>query len=324
MPSINKPAIEGSHSNGHEHDDGHGHGHGHGHSHAPADFGRAFLIGTALNFGFVVIEAGFGFAVNSMALLADAGHNLSDVLGLLIAWGAASLVKRVPTKHYTYGFRRSTILAALFNALFLLVAIGAIALEAIQRFRSPEPVSGTTVMAVAAVGILVNGVTAWLFARGRKGDLNIRGAYLHMAADAAVSVGVVVAGLLITLTGALWIDPVTSLAIVVVIFIGTWGLLKDSVAMSMDRVPTHIQPSEVEQTLARLNGVSRVHDLHIWSMSTTETALTAHLVMPEGSVGDRFLHDAAELLRKQFSIGHATIQIERDEKACALEPDEVV
>ena len=318
MPSIHQHASETSHGHGH------GHSHAQGHSHAPADFGRAFLIGTGLNLAFVATEAGFGFAVNSMALLADAGHNLSDVLGLLIAWGAAALVKRVPTKHYTYGFRRSTILAALFNALFLLVAIGAIALEAIQRFRNPQPVSGTTVMAVAAVGIVVNGVTAWLFARGRKGDINIRGAYLHMAADAAVSVGVVAAGLLITLTGAQWIDPVTSLAIVLVIFIGTWGLLKDSVAMSLDRVPPHIRPTEVEEMLAQLNGVTKVHDLHIWSMSTTETALTAHLVMPGGSAGDRFLHDAAELLRKQFNIGHSTIQIERDESACALEPDEVV
>ena len=318
MSSNHQHKSEASHSHGHGHD------HGHGHSHAPADFGRAFLIGTVLNLSFVVIEAGFGFAVNSVALLADAGHNLSDVLGLLIAWGAAALVKKVPTKHYTYGFRRSTILAALFNALFLLVAIGAIALEAIQRFWTPEQVSGTTVMAVAAVGIVVNGVTAWLFARGRKGDINIRGAYLHMAADAAVSVGVVAAGFLITLTGAQWIDPVTSLAIVLVIFIGTWGLLKDSVAMSLDRVPPHITPSEVEAALAGLDGVTRVHDLHIWSMSTTETALTAHLVMPAGSDGDHFLHDSAELLRKQFNIGHATIQIERDEAACALESDEVV
>ncbi|MES2326258.1 MAG: cation diffusion facilitator family transporter [Pseudomonadota bacterium] len=324
MSSTDQHESGGSHSHAHSDEHAHGHGQAHGHSHAPADFGRAFLIGTALNVGFVVIEAGFGFSVNSMALLADAGHNLSDVLGLLIAWGAAALVKRVPTKHYTYGFRRSTILAALFNALFLLVAIGAIALEAIQRFRAPQPVSGTTVMAVAGVGIVVNSVTAWLFARGRKGDINIRGAYLHMAADAAVSVGVVAAGLLITLTGAQWIDPVTSLAIVLVILIGTWGLLKDSVAMSLDRVPTHIRPTEVEETLARLTGVTRVHDLHIWSMSTTETALTAHLVMPAGSGGDRFLHDAAELLRKQFNIGHATIQIELDERACALEPDEVV
>lgn len=303
---------------------GRGHDHADRHSHAPVDFGRAFLIGAALNIGFVLIEAGFGLAVNSMALLADAGHNLSDVLGLLMAWGAAMLGKRSPTAHYTYGFRRSTILAALFNALFLLVAIGGIAVEAIRRFWEPQPVSGGTVMAVAAIGILVNGLTAWLFARGRKGDINIRGAFLHMAADAAVSAGVVVAGLLILLTGATWIDPVTSLAIVLVVFIGTWSLLRDSVAMSLDRVPPHIKPSEVEAALAGLAGVERVHDLHIWSMSTTETALTAHLVMPRGSDGDHFLHDAAAFLKMQFNIGHATIQIERDEAACVLKPDEVV
>lgn len=324
MSSTHEHAPGGSHAQGHDHGHGHSHGHAHGHSHAPADFGRAFLIGTALNVGFVVIEAGFGIAVNSMALLADAGHNLSDVLGLLMAWGAATLGKKIPTEHYTYGFRRSTILAALFNALFLLVAIGGIAVEAFQRFWTPQQVSGTTVMLVAAVGIVINGATAWLFARGRKGDINIRGAYLHMAADAAVSAGVVLAGLLITLTGATWIDPITSLVIVLVVFIGTWGLLRDSVAMSLDRVPPHIKPSEVEDTLGRLAGVTRVHDLHIWSMSTTETALTAHLVMPAGSDGDDFLHGTAELLRKQFNIGHATIQIERDEAACALEPDEVV
>ena len=308
---------------GHGHDHG-GHAHGPGHSHAPADFGRAFLIGTALNVTFVLVEAGFGLAVNSMALLADAGHNLSDVFGLLLAWGAATLGKRIPTAHYTYGFRRSTILAALFNALFLLVAIGGIAVEAVRRFWEPQPVSGGTVMVVAGVGIVINAATALLFARGRKGDINIRGAYLHMAADAAVSAGVVFAGLIITLTGASWIDPVTSLLIVLVVFIGTWGLLRDSVAMSLDRVPAHITPSEVESFLEGLDGVERVHDLHIWSMSTTEVALTAHLIMPGGADGDRFLHDTAELLKQRFNIGHATLQIERDQAACALEPDEVV
>lgn len=315
-------------AHGHHHvgarDHEHGHGHGQGHSHAPADFGRAFLIGTALNVIFVLVEAGFGIAVNSMALLADAGHNLSDVLGLLIAWGAATLGKRSPTEHYTYGFRRSTILAALFNALFLLAALGGIAAEAVQRFWSPQPVSGNTVMLVAAVGILLNGATAMLFARGRKGDINIRGAYLHMAADAAVSAGVVVAGLMITLTGAKWIDPVTSLVIVLVVFLGTWRLLRDSVAMSLDRVPPHIKPSEVEEALSSLNGVTRVHDLHIWSMSTTEAALTAHLVMPKGCDGDHFLHDTAGFLKWRFNIGHSTFQIERDEAACALESDKVV
>lgn len=308
----------------HSHTGGHSHDHAQGHSHAPADFGRAFLIGTALNIGFVIVEAGFGLAVNSVALLADAGHNLSDVAGLLAAWGAATLGKKSPTEHYTYGFRRSTILAALFNAVILLVAIGAIAFEAIQRFWNPQPVSGGVVMAVAGVGIVINTVTALMFARGRKGDLNIRGAYLHMAADAAVSAGVVIAGLLIVLTGAQWVDPATSLVIVVVVFIGTWGLLKDSVAMSLDRAPPHVRPAEVENALCGLDGVSTVHDLHIWSMSTTETALTAHLVMPEVPAGDQFLHQTAEMLRSRFQIGHSTLQIERDAAACALEPDHVV
>ncbi len=301
-------------------------GHCHaGHSHAPANFGRAFLIGTVLNIGFVAIEAGYGFAANSVALLADAGHNLSDVLGLLVAWGAASLSQRRPSQHYTYGLRRTSILAALFNAVFLLVAIGAIAFEALNRFAQPEPVEGGIVMAVAAVGIVVNGVTAWLFASGRKGDINIRGAFLHMAADALVSVGVVISGFAILRTGWLWLDPATSLVIVAVILIGTWGLLKDSVNMSLDRVPESIAPGDVEAALIALPGVTRVHDLHIWSMSTTEVALTCHLVMPGGVPGDAFLHETAAMLHDKFEIGHSTIQIECDEgDACLLEPRDVV
>ncbi|HYJ53666.1 MAG TPA: cation diffusion facilitator family transporter [Allosphingosinicella sp.] len=306
---------------------GHAHGSGDhaGHSHAPKDFGRAFLIGTTLNMGFVIVEAVFGILANSMALLADAGHNLSDVAGLLIAWGAASLAKRGPTRHYTYGFRRSSILAALFNALFLLVAMGAIAFEAIQRFSDPQPISSGTVMLVAGVGIVINTATALLFASGRKGDINIRGAYLHMAADAAVSAGVVVAGFAIAKTGWLWLDPLTSLAIVAVIFFGTWGLLKDSVGLSLDRVPEGIAPAEVEQKLALLPGVSRVHDLHIWGMSTTEVALTCHLVMPEGLPDDEFLHEAAATLKEEFGIDHTTIQIERrDDGSCDQAPASVV
>lgn len=296
-----------------------------GHSHAPASFGRAFLIGTVLNIGFVAIEAGYGFAANSVALLADAGHNLSDVLGLLVAWGAATLSKRAPSQHYTYGLRRTSILAALFNAVFLLVAIGAIALEALNRIAMPQPVEGGTVMAVAAVGIVVNGVTAWLFASGRKGDINIRGAFLHMAADALVSAGVVVSGFLILQTGWLWLDPVTSLVIVVVILVGTWGLLRDSVNMSLDRVPDAIAPREVEAALVALPGVTRIHDLHIWSMSTTEVALTCHLVMPGGCPDDAFLHETTAMLHDKFEIGHATIQVERDDDdACKLEPHDVV
>jgi len=285
---------------------------GHHHHHGPADFGRAFLIGITLNVTFVLIEAGYGIVANSMALLADAGHNLSDVFGLVVAWGAASLSKRTPTEHYTYGLRRSSILAALFNAVFLLLAIGAIGYEAIRRFGHPEPVAGQTVMVVAGIGILINGVTAWLFAKGRRGDINIRGAFLHMAADAAVSAGVVAAGLLIVQTGWLWLDPATSLVIVAVILFSTWGLLRDSVAMSLDRVPSNIELAEVEGALASLKGVDRVHDLHIWSVSTTEVAMTCHLTMPGGCPSDDFLHATAEMLRERFGIVHATIQVERD------------
>jgi cobalt-zinc-cadmium efflux system protein len=297
-------------------------GHSHaGHSHIPASYGRAFLVGTLLNMGFVALETGYGLAANSVALLADAGHNLSDVLGLLVAWGAATLSRRQPSAHFTYGLRRSSILAALFNAVFLLVAVGAIALEAIDRLADPQPVASGTVMAVAAVGIAINGVTAWLFAGGRKDDINIRGAFLHMAADAAVSAGVVVSGYVILRTGWLWLDPATSLVIVAVIMAGTWGLLRDSVAMSLDRVPAGIAPEEVKASLAALPGVTRVHDLHIWSMSTTEVALTAHLVMPHGSPGDAFLHDASAMLHDRFEIGHTTIQVECDEtNACAQAP----
>lgn len=306
-------------STSHDHPSGHdGHAHTPGHSHAPADFGRAFLIGTTLNIGFVIVEAGFGFATNSMALLADAGHNLSDVLGLLVAWAAATLAKKSPSERYTYGWRRSSILAALFNALFLLVAIGAIAFEAVRRFSHPQPVDGGTVMLVAGIGVVINTVTALLFASGRKGDINIRGAYLHMAADAAVSAGVVIAGLVILQTGWSWIDPVTSLFIAAVILFGTWALLKESVALSMDRVPSGIDPEAVTTSLEALSGVARVHDLHIWAMSTTEVALTCHLVMPGGRLDDDFLRAAAKMLRETYGIGHSTIQIETDlDEDCA-------
>jgi cobalt-zinc-cadmium efflux system protein len=298
---------------------------GHDPIHAPADFGRAFLVGTGLNLGFVALEAGYGIATGSMALLADAGHNLSDVLGLLVAWGAATLTKKAPTERFTYGLRKSSVLAALFNALFLLVAMGAIAWEAIRRFSDPQPVSGETVMAVAAVGVVINGLTAWLFARGRKGDINIRGAFLHMAADAAVSVGVIVAGLVIARTGLLWIDPAVSLVIVGIIFAGTWGLLRDSVTMSLDAVPAGIEPIKVEASLAALPGVARVHDLHIWPMSTTEVALTCHLVMPGGRPDDDFLHGAARMLEERHDIHHSTIQIETaSEEDCSQAPEHKV
>jgi cobalt-zinc-cadmium efflux system protein len=287
------------------------HSHDH-HTHAPADFGRAFLIGTALNLAFVLVEAAYGFMAHSMALIADAGHNLSDVLGLVAAWGAASLVKRAPSRRFTYGLRKSSVLAALFNAVVLLVAVGAIALEAVRRFSDPESVATGTVMAVAGVGIVINGFTAWMFASGRKGDLNIRGAYLHMAADAGLSAGVVVTGLIMARTGWLWLDPAVSLAIVAVILFGTWGLLRDSVAMALDAVPEGIELGEVAASLGELPGVARVHDLHIWPISTTEAALTCHLFIPRGQPGDNFLHYAAAMLRERFDIKHTTIQIEVD------------
>lgn len=302
----------------------HDHAH-HGHAHAPTDFGRAFLIGAVLNIGFVVVEAGYGIAANSMALLADAGHNLSDVLGLLVAWGAVRLTKRAPSERFTYGLRKSSVLAALFNAVFLLVAIGAIAVEATRRFAHPHPVEGGTVMAVAAIGIVINGVTAWMFASGRKGDINIRGAYLHMAADAAVSAGVVIAGLIIWRTGWHWVDPVVSIIIVAVIFAGTWGLLRESLSMSLDAVPSRIVPAEVGASLAALPGVERVHDLHIWPMSTTEAALTCHLVMPGGRPDDAFLREAAKMLQERYSIEHSTIQIETAlQEDCEQAPPESV
>jgi cobalt-zinc-cadmium efflux system protein len=287
-----------------------GHRHDHSHHHAPAGYGRAFAIGILLNSAFVLIEAGFGIWSGSMALVADAGHNLSDVMSLLIAWGAAYMSARPANSRFTYGYKSSSILAALANAGLLLVALGAILFETIDRLFDPAPVQGMTMIAVAGVGILVNGATALLFASGRKHDINIRGAFLHMAADALVSVGVVAAGVAILLTGELLIDPVTSLVIVGVIAWGTWGLLKDSVKLALLAVPDSIDESAVRGFLAGLPGVAAVHDLHIWPMSTTETALTVHLVMPGGWPGDAFLHDIAHELDHRFRIGHATVQVE--------------
>jgi cobalt-zinc-cadmium efflux system protein len=289
--------------------------HDHDHHHGPADFGRAFAWGTILNLGFVLIEGSAGFLTHSVALLADAGHNLSDVLGLLVAWAGAELAKRPASRRFTYGLRGSSILAALTNSVLLLVAVGAIALEAIQRFADPPPIAGGTVMIVAAIGIVVNLSTALLFARGRKGDINIRGAYLHMAADAAVSAGVVIGGGLILFTGAEWIDPAISLAIVAVILWSTWGLARESLTMALQAVPDGIDADAVEQALIDLPGVTRVHDLHIWPMSTTEAALTAHLVMPDGHPGDAFLMDLQHLLAHDFRIDHVTVQIELGEGA---------
>ncbi|HEY0218623.1 MAG TPA: cation diffusion facilitator family transporter [Afipia sp.] len=311
---------------GHDHE-GHDHtGHGHvGHSHAPANFGKAFAIGIALNTGFVAIEAGYGFISNSTALLADAGHNLSDVLGLVVAWIAAVLSKRPPTPRLTYGLRNTSILAALLNAILLLIASGAILLEAIQRLMEPEPIASNIVIVVAAIGIAVNGGTAWLFASGRQDDINIKGAYLHMMADAAVSLGVVVAAVIIMMTGWLWLDPAVSLVIVAVIVWGTWGLLRESTAMSLAAVPSRIDPSEVRTFLSTLPGVASIHDLHIWPMSTTETALTAHLVTPAGNPGDTFLVETCRQLNERFKIGHATLQIETSaDLHCTLKPDHAI
>ena len=297
------------HHHGHDHK-GHSHGHGHGHSHAPASFDRAFAIGIALNIAYVVAESGAGLWTGSVALLADAGHNLSDVLGLAVAWGGAALARSAPTKRFTYGLKGSTILAALANAVFLLVALGAIVTEAVQRLGNPPAVTGLTVSLVAGIGIAINAFTAWLFARGRKGDINIRGAYLHMLSDALVSAGVVAAGIVIWATGFGWIDPLVSLVIAALIFWQTWGLLRETVEMSLAAVPRAIDYDAVTEALEALPGVARVHDLHIWPMSTTEPVLTAHLVMPEGHPGDGFLVAARTMLRERFAIGHATLQVE--------------
>jgi cobalt-zinc-cadmium efflux system protein len=306
------------------HHHGQHHHHAHQHSHASANYSRAFAIGTLLNVGFV--EAGYGYLAHSLALIADAGHNLSDVLGLLLAWGASALSRRPPTKRYTYGLRGSSILAALLNAIFLLFAMGAIAWEATRRFSNPEPVAGGTVIGVALVGIAINAATALMFMSGRKGDLNIRGAFLHMAADAGVSLGVVLAGIAIAMTGWLWFDPVVSLIIVVVVVVGTWQLLRDSVNLALDAVPAGIETLAVQTYLAERPGVAQVHDLHIWAMSTTETALTAHLVMPTGYPGDAFLRQVCKDLHDHFSIEHATLQVETGDSGhpCSLASDHVV
>jgi cobalt-zinc-cadmium efflux system protein len=288
----------------------HDHHHDHGHDHAPKDLGRAFAVGVALNLGFVVVEVFYGYLAGSLALIADAGHNLSDVFGLLLAWGAAWLSARAPTRRRSYGYRRSSILAALLNAVVLLIAVGAIVWEAIRRFAAPEPVAGGTVMWVAAVGIAINTATALMFMSGRKDDLNIRGAFLHMTADAAVSLGVVVAAGVIMLTGWLWLDPAVSILISAIITLGTWGLLRDSVNLAMDAVPEGIDPQAVEAYLAGQANVTEVHDLHIWGMSTTETALTVHLVRPGCAVDDGLLARLRHDLDHRFGIAHATIQVE--------------
>ena len=312
---------EHDHKHDHTHDHKHDHGgHGHQHSVAPADMGRAFVIAILLNTVFVAVEFGYGFIANSTALMADAGHNLSDVLGLALAWGAALLARRAPDQHFTYGLRSSSILAALANALLLMVACGAIAWEAVLRFHEPAPVAGWTVSIVALVGVAINGLSAWLFMSGSKDDINVRAAYQHMAADAAISLGVVVAGLIIMGTGWTWVDPAVSLVIVALIVVSTWSVLRESLRMVLAAVPANVDPHEVEAFLSALPGVSSIHDLHIWSMSTTETALTAHLVMPDGYPGDAVMDSITLRLKNEFSIHHCTLQIEQGttDHACCL------
>jgi len=312
------------HAHGHDHSHGHSHDHGHaGHSHAPTSFGAAFAIGASLNAAFVVAELVFGYAANSLALVSDAVHNLSDVMALLLAWGAAWLAQRRPTDTHTYGYRRASILVALFNAGLLLVAVGGIAVEAVNRIQTPAAVASWTVVWVAALGILINGGTALLFMRGRHNDLNIRGAYLHMAADTSVSLGVVVAALVIMATGWFWVDPVISLGIAAVVLASGWGLARDSVNLALDAVPKGIELAHVQQYFCSLDGVIEVHDLHVWAMSTNETALTAHLVRPGGH-DDAFLHHICEELALRFNIHHATLQVETSGETCKLAPAETV
>ncbi len=308
------------------HNHSHAHGASHAHSHAPADFGRAFALGIAANLAYVALEGGWGLYSGSLALIADAGHNLGDVLGLGLAWGASVLARRQPTPKRTYGLRRGSILAALGNALLLLVAVGGIAAEAIERLRHPAPVAGGPIVAVAAVGIAVNVGTALLFLRGRRDDLNVRGAFLHMVADAAVSLGVVVAGIAIWRTGIDWIDPAVSLVVAAVILAGTWGLLRESLDLALDAVPPGIELSSIRAFLGALPGVCAVHDLHVWPMSTTEVALTAHLVIPGPRPADSFYDRAARGLHDRFGIEHTTLQIEcgDDDSPCRHEPDEVL
>src|SRR3954468_465676 len=305
---------------------GHDHSHSAGHSHGPANYNRAFAIGIRLNLAYVVLEARFGLTSRPLALLADAGHNLSDVLSLLLAWAASHLSQLSPSKKRTYGWGRSTIIAAVLNAGLLLLAIGGIGWEAIHRFNSPEAVPGLTMMAVAGFGVLINAGTALLFMKGRESDLNIRGAFLHMAADAGVSAAVVLGGFIISRTNLFWIDPVLSLLVVVVIALGTWGLLRDSLNLSLDAVPPGIDIAAVEKYLTSLPGISRIHDLHVWGMSTTQSALTAHLVKPDCKLDDSLLASIQAELHERFGIEHMTIQLEAgaEDCTCVQEPPHVV
>jgi cobalt-zinc-cadmium efflux system protein len=312
------------HEHKHPHDHG-GHSHSCGHQSSSNNHGRAFVIAIILNTIFVIVEFTYGFVANSTALIADAGHNLSDVLGLLLAGTATILSRKAPSERYTYGLRSTSILAALANAMFLMVACGAIAWEASHRFLQAPLVAGMTVTVVAGLGIVINGLSAWLFVKGSQGDLNIRGAYLHMAADAAVSLGVVIAGVAMIFTGWYWLDPVISLLVVIVIVVGTWGLLRDSMQLALNAVPPHIDVSSIEAYLRQCPGVNDIHDLHIWGMSTTESALTVHLVMPAGYPGDACMDDITQTLIETFNIQHSTLQVEQGTTghACTMNPANV-
>lgn len=316
-----------SHNCTHDHDEhDHTHHHGHEHSHTPANFGKAFLTGILLNTGFIIGEIVYGLKANSLALLADSGHNAGDVLGLVMAWAAVFVSKRKPTSRFTYGLHSSSILAALANAILLLVATGGIIWEAIQRLQHPTEVTGYTVMAVAAIGIVINGFTAWLFVKGSAEDLNIRGAYLHMLGDAVISLGVVITGAIILKMQWLWLDPAVSIIVALTIIFGTWGLLRDSLNLSLQAVPAHIDPAKVREFLTQLKGVKEIHDLHIWGMSTNQAVMSVHLVMPDGHPGDKAIREIAHEMQEYFRIGHSTIQIEvADESAeCPLAPDHVI
>lgn len=324
MSHADSHALDG-HDHHHDHDH-HDHGHGHHHNHAPANFGTAFAVGIALNTAYVVAEAIYGFLANSVALIADAGHNLGDVLGLAVAWLAMWLARRAPNDRYTYGLRGSSILAALSNAVVLLVVTGGIAWAAILRLLHPATTGGMTVIVVALAGVAVNAFTALMFASGRNGDLNIRGAFLHMASDAVVALGVAVSGAVFLVTGWTWIDPAVSLVIGGFIVMGAWSLMCESLDLALQAVPLGVDRAGVLKYLRALPGVDEVHDLHIWGMSTTETALTAHLVRPGGQIDDQLLHGACAELRATFKIHHATLQVESGSEAhpCELAPHEVV
>ena len=299
------------------------HSHSH-HHHEINNYNRSFAIGIALNVIFVIIEVSYGLLADSLALIADAGHNLSDVMSLMLAWGANYLATKHPTHKRTYGLRKVTIMASLLSAVLLLVAMGGIAWESVERLSSPEPVDGVIIIIVAAIGVVINTLTALLFVKGQKHDLNIRAAYLHMAADAAISLGVVIAGIAIMLTGWIWLDPAISLFIVVAILVGTWQLLRDSIDLSIDAVPQNIDVCEVKEYLLNFTNVTDLHDLHIWALSTTENALTVHLVTSDSLIYNHFIQEIQEHLHHHFNIAHVTIQIENeaDDYHCVLNRDE--